>query len=73
MPQDWETLISVFLAVLGFVTAVVAGINQVFKLRDNLRPRDMRELAELEEDIERLDAQVQTHDEEIEQLKQRPG
>jgi len=69
MSQDWDAIISALLAGVGFVTAVAAGVNQLFKLRDNLRPHNEHELAELEEDVERLDAQVQEHGEEIERLK----
>jgi len=71
MSPDCEVVLSIFLAVIGFVTAVLAGINQLLRLRDNLRPHEEHDLEELEDDVERLDAQVQAHSVELEQLKRR--
>lgn len=70
MTEDWETIISIFLAVMGFTTAVIAGINQVMKLRENMQPRNKQVFSELEEDVDRLDAQVQEQGRDIEKLKQ---
>jgi len=61
MPQRFEQLLSIFLTVLGSLTAFMAAINQLLKLREELQAGDEESLARLEKDIVRLDAQVQAH------------
>ncbi|MCA9913282.1 MAG: hypothetical protein KC496_08025 [Anaerolineae bacterium] len=70
MSHQWEQIISVFLAVMGFTTAVIAGINQFIKLRENMQPRNKDTLSALEDDVDRLESQVQEQGRDIEKLKQ---
>lgn len=70
MAEEWEYIISIFLAAMGFVTAVIAGINQFMKLGENMQPRSKDALSELEADVDRLETQVQEQGRDIEKLKQ---
>jgi 5-enolpyruvylshikimate-3-phosphate synthase len=70
MPQRFEQLVSLLLTVVGSLTALLAALTQLLKLREELRHKEVDSLARLEKDIVRLDAQVQAHKEEIRVLKQ---
>jgi len=70
MPQRFEQIVSILLTVLGSVTALLATVNQLLKLREELQNGDAESLKRLEKDIVRLDSQVQAHKQEIQQLKQ---